>query len=50
MAKVIGDIEALLIRSMALQNIAQMKFAKAQEWTQIKLDELDSYRKKLSAL
>ncbi|HZL01361.1 MAG TPA: GIY-YIG nuclease family protein [Caulobacteraceae bacterium] len=45
---VIADIEALLIKAMGLRNIAQMKFANADEWTQIKLDEIEKYRKKVS--
>jgi hypothetical protein len=34
--KTMGDIEALLIKAMALTNIRQMNFAHAEEWHQIK--------------
>jgi hypothetical protein len=43
----ISDLEAMLIRSMALQNINQMNFVNAKEWTQIKRSELDKYAKRL---
>jgi len=43
----IGDVEALLIRAMSLTNVAQMKFANAQEWKQIKRDEVSPYMAKL---
>jgi hypothetical protein len=39
----IKDVEALLIRAMGLRNIAQSKFSDADEWTQVKLDEVDMY-------
>jgi hypothetical protein len=45
--RVIGDVEALLIRAMALENVSQMKFATADQWKQIKLTEVDGYLKKL---
>lgn len=45
----IGDIEALLIMSMALRNVARMKFADADEWQQIKLDEVERYLKRFGA-
>jgi hypothetical protein len=41
--KMIGDIEALLIRAMALRNLSKMKFAEAKEWKQVKLHEADHY-------
>lgn len=41
---IIRDSEALLIRAMALRNKAQMKFSGAEEWTQVKLDEVARYR------
>ena len=40
---IIGDIEALLIKAMALNNIADMKFAAAKQWMQIRTDEIDKY-------
>ncbi len=40
---VIGDMEALLIRAMGLNNKAQMKFADAREWTQIYLDQYEKF-------
>jgi hypothetical protein len=42
--KVIGDIEALLVKAMALRNKANMNFATAEKWDQIRLDEIDKYR------
>lgn len=45
---IIGDVEALIMRSMALKNIAAPWFATADEWTQIKLDEIDKYIGKVS--
>jgi len=42
------DIEALLIRAMALTNVAQMNFAEADEWAQIKTDEAGYYLEKIS--
>ena len=44
---IIGDTEALLIKAMALENIANMKFRAAKEWHQIKRDEVDRYLAKL---
>lgn len=41
--QIIGDIEALLIRAMGLNNISQMKFAAAEEWFQVKDHEVDDY-------
>ncbi len=43
----IRDIEALLIKSMALQNKSDMQFQNAGEWHQIKLDEVDYFLAKL---
>jgi hypothetical protein len=41
--RVIGDIEALLARAMSLKNKAMPNFDSAEEWTQIKLDEILRY-------
>jgi hypothetical protein len=41
--KAMKDIEALLIKAMALQNVAQMNFTQAHEWTQIKQAEAESF-------
>ena len=41
------DIEALLIKAMALSNFAQMNFANAGEWTQVKRSERDGYLARL---
>jgi hypothetical protein len=40
---VITDVEAILIRAMALQNINQNSFSKAEEWTQVKLFEAEDF-------
>lgn len=45
--QIIGDIEALLIRAMGLNNISQMKFAAAEEWYQVKDHEVDDYLSKV---
>jgi hypothetical protein len=45
---IIRDMEALIIRSMALENITEMNFTTADEWTQIKLDEVEKYLSKVS--
>jgi hypothetical protein len=45
--RMIGDIEALLIRSLALKNINQMKFVAAKQWDQIKMSEIEKYRKRV---
>jgi hypothetical protein len=45
--KAIGDIEALLIKSMGLSNVADMKFANAKEWSQIQEHEVQHYLCKL---
>jgi hypothetical protein len=44
----IADLEAMFIKSMALQNINQMNFVNAKEWIQIKGSELDKYEKRLT--
>lgn len=43
----IGDIEALLIKAMALRNVANMKFARAELWHQVKAHQIDEVVKKL---
>jgi len=45
--KVISDVEALLIRAMGLKNINQTNFTNAEEWFQVKLDEVEYYCNKL---
>jgi hypothetical protein len=48
---IIGDVEAVLIKSMALDNVNQMKFAHdgaKKPWLQIRLDEIHKYRTKLA--
>jgi len=45
----IQDVEALLIRAMGLSNIAQTKFSKADEWFQVKLDEMDRYLERVAS-
>ena len=44
----IADVEALLIKSMALRNKAQMSFAAATEWTQVKRDEVEKLMARLT--
>lgn len=41
--KVIGDIEALLMKAMAIHNKADMNFASAEKWDQVRLDEIERY-------
>jgi hypothetical protein len=41
--RMIGDIEALLIKAMGLRNKAHMEFDVAEEWLQVKLDETEQY-------
>ena len=48
MNDMIGDIEALLIRAMGLTNKAQMNFADATEWEQIKGHEVERYLEKIA--
>jgi hypothetical protein len=45
--RIIGDVKALLILAMALENVSQMNLATADQWKRIKLDEADTYLKKL---
>jgi hypothetical protein len=45
--RTIGDIEALLIRAMALKNVNHMNFKSAERWEQIKRDEEDKYGSRL---
>lgn len=40
---IIGDIEALLIKAMALNNKADMQFHSAEKWEQVRRHELDKY-------
>lgn len=47
-AKLISDIEALLIRAMGLDNINQMNFSAAKQWRQIKKHEVEHYMDKVS--
>ncbi len=46
---VIRDVEALLIRAMGLVNIAQTRFAKADEWFQVKHHEMDQYLDRIAS-
>jgi hypothetical protein len=46
---VIRDVEALLIRAMGLSNIAQTQFSEADEWVQVKLDEMERYLEKVAS-
>jgi hypothetical protein len=43
----IADIEALLIRSMALRNTNHMNFVLAEKWVQIKRHEWETYSRRL---
>jgi hypothetical protein len=45
--ELIGDVEALLIKAMGLNNIKQMKFSDADEWFQVKAYEVDKYMEKV---
>jgi hypothetical protein len=45
---VITDVEALLIRAMGLNNINQNNFKAADEWIQVKTDEVGYYLTKQS--
>lgn len=40
---IIGDIEALLIKTLGTVNVAQMKFAAAHEWKQIRREERETF-------
>jgi hypothetical protein len=44
---VIADLEALLIKAIGPRNKANMNFQAAEEWTQIKLDEVEVYLAKV---
>lgn len=44
----IGDVEALLIKAMGLDNINQMKFSNAREWSQVKAYKVEAYMKKVA--
>ncbi len=45
--KVIGDIEGLLIRVLAPSKQRQMKFSRAEQWFQVRLDETERYLDKV---
>lgn len=45
--KVISDVEAILIRAMSLTNINKTNFTHADQWVQVKLNEVDYYLSKL---
>ncbi|MDR3435594.1 GIY-YIG nuclease family protein [Telmatospirillum sp.] len=45
---VITDIEALLIHAIGPRNVNTMNFAEAEEWVQVKLDEIDKYMEKVA--
>jgi hypothetical protein len=45
---VITDIEAMLIRAMALKNINQNNFATATEWTQVNYHDATHYLEKVA--
>lgn len=45
---VITDVEALLIRAMGLRNINQNNFVAAEEWFQVKIDEIERFITKIS--
>lgn len=47
-AQAIADMEALLIKAMGPSNISNMKFQKADEWTQIELGEMGRYLDKVA--
>ena len=44
---VITDVEAILIRAMGLHNINQNGFKEAEEWTQVKADEMEHFMEKV---
>ena len=47
----IGDIEALMIQTLGTQmrgNLAEMRFAAAQRWVQIKRHEIDTYLRRVA--
>jgi len=45
---IIRDTEALLIRAMGLNNIAQTNFSQADEWVQVKEHEVEHYIGKIA--
>lgn len=42
-SKAIADLEALLIKSMGLSNVSDMKFQSAREWLQVQSHEVEHY-------
>ena len=46
---VIAEMEAILIRAMALSNKADMRFKRGEPWTQVHLDEVDRYFDKVQS-
>jgi hypothetical protein len=44
----ITDLEALLIRAMGLHNKNQPKFKSAEEWKQVKRDDVKDFMDKIS--
>ena len=40
---VIKDIEAILVKAMALRNVADSNFVHAERWEQLKLSEMEKY-------
>ncbi len=45
-SQAIADMEALLIKALGLaSNLNQMNFSSADEWTQVRLHELERYRR-----
>jgi hypothetical protein len=49
MPEQIGELEALLIRALGLENnYAKMRFPGADRWTQVRLDEVDTYLDRVS--
>jgi hypothetical protein len=45
--QIIGDVEAMLINAMSVQNTNQMRFKKGQEWVQVRRDEHEKYMARL---
>ena len=49
MTKQIGELEALLIRALGLENnYAKMRFPSASEWKQVRLDDADTYLERVA--
>lgn len=49
MQRQIGELEALLIRALGLENnYAQMRFAGAKPWTQVKAHEVEAFLSKVA--